>query len=78
MTKVFGKSAGMKIKVALITILIQATVLGMFFVGFLMDPLVGIWVVGIYFFVIGTFLVYRYLLFAFGRVKSNASRYTYI
>lgn len=43
-----------------ITVLVQSIILGIIFFGFLLDPLLGIWIVIIYFFVIGTFLTYYY------------------
>ena len=43
-----------------ITILVQSIILGVIFFGFLLDPLLGIWTVIIYFFVIGTLLTYYF------------------
>ena len=45
-----------------LALVIQAAIAGLIFVGGLMDPLICLWVVGIYFFVIGTYLMYRFLL----------------
>ena len=41
----------------------------LFFWGGLLDPLIGLWAAGIYFFVIGTYLMYRYLLTSVFRGK---------
>lgn len=43
-----------------LAIFTQAVILGMIFFGFLLDPLLGIWMAIIYFFVIGTFLTYYF------------------
>jgi hypothetical protein len=50
-----------KITSILITLLVQLTVVGLVFLGFLLDPLLSIWVVGIYFSVVGSFLTYYFL-----------------
>ncbi|RUQ89020.1 hypothetical protein ELY11_02985 [Legionella septentrionalis] len=51
--------------VLFITILFQALIAGLIFIGFLLDPKLGLWIVAIYFFVITTFLTY----FFFSRVS---------
>ncbi len=43
------------------TILVQSIILAIVFIGFLLDPLLGLWVVGIYFFGAGTFLMYQFI-----------------
>lgn len=53
---------GKKISVFLLALVIQICVAGLIFVGGLLDPLLGLWVVGIYFFIVGTYLMYRYIL----------------
>jgi len=49
-----------KITSLLITILVQSFIAGIIFLGFLLDPLLGIWAVGIYFSIICSFLTYRF------------------
>jgi hypothetical protein len=49
-----------KITSILITILVQLIIVGLVFLGFLLDPLIGVWIVGIYFSVIGSFLTYYF------------------
>lgn len=46
----------------LLTIAVQLTITGIIFFSFLLDPLIGVWIVGIYFFVIVSFLTYRFFL----------------
>ena len=41
---------------------IQLLIAGLIFWGGLLDPLLGLILMGIYFFVIGTYLIYRWLL----------------
>jgi lipopolysaccharide export LptBFGC system permease protein LptF len=50
-----------QIKSILIVIVIQFFFAALTFVGFLLDPLIGVWVVAIYFFGIGSFLMYCYV-----------------
>ncbi|OCH97851.1 hypothetical protein A8135_01110 [Legionella jamestowniensis] len=49
------------ITIFLMTILVQSIILAIVFIGFLLDPLLGLWVVGIYFFGAGTFLMYQFI-----------------
>lgn len=58
-----------KVKAFLLTLVIQLFVVALFFLGFLLDPLIGIWVVAVYFFVIGSFCIYQFILGKFGRMK---------
>jgi len=51
-----------KIKALLIVALIQFVVAGIFFIGSLLDPLVGIYFVGIYFLIIAPFFTYHYAI----------------
>ena len=53
---------GKKIQALILAILIQTLIAGVFFVGGLLDPLLGLWVAAIYFFVVGSYLMYRYWL----------------
>lgn len=41
---------------------IQFCIIGLIFIGGLLDPLVALWIAGIYFFIVGTYLTYRVLL----------------
>lgn len=58
-------STGKKVSVFLLALVIQICVAGLIFVSGLLDPLLGLWVVGIYIFVIGTYLIYQRLLTCF-------------
>jgi len=49
-----------KVKAALLTLIIQIIIAASFFIGFLGDPLIGIIVEGIYFFLIGPFFIYSF------------------
>jgi hypothetical protein len=51
-----------RINAFLLALFIQIIIAGLFFLGGLLDPLLGLWVAGIYFFVVGFYLTYRYLL----------------
>jgi len=51
-----------KINAFLLALVIQLSIAGMVFLGGLLDPLIGLWVVGIYFFGVGFYLMYHYLL----------------
>lgn len=51
-----------KVKAILLTIVIQLFFLVLVFFGFLLDPLIGIWTVSIYFLIIGSFLLYFFVL----------------
>ncbi len=42
------------------TALFQLLIATIFFLGMLLDPIVGLWIVVIYFSVIGTFFIYKY------------------
>ncbi|CEK10135.1 Uncharacterised protein [Legionella hackeliae] len=42
------------------TSLIQCIFFASIFLGFLLDPLIGIWLAGFYFFIIGSFFIYRF------------------
>lgn len=61
-TIVSMKIINKKIKALTLALFIQFCIAGLIFLGGLLDPLLGLWVVGIYFFVIGFYLMYRYLL----------------
>lgn len=54
-----------KITAILLVVLIQFFIAALVFLGFLLDPLIGVWVVAIYFLVIGSFLMYYYVLSKF-------------
>jgi len=41
-------------------IVIQTITAGIFFIGFILDPLIGISVAGIYFALIGSFFIYHF------------------
>lgn len=60
-----------KIKALLLALVIQACIAGLIFLGGLLDPLLGLWVMGIYFFVVGYYLMYRYLLARLLKEKSQ-------
>ena len=60
-----------KIKACLLALLIQICIAGLIFLGGLLDPLLGLWVAGIYFFIAGVYLMYRYLLTLFFIRQSN-------
>lgn len=60
----------MKIKAFLLATLVQASFILLFFIGGLLDPLLGLYVAGFYFFVVGYFLAYRFFL---GRLITKAS-----
>lgn len=66
-------NTGKKISVLLLALVIQICIAGLIFVGGLLDPLIGLWVVGIYFFIIGTYLTYRHLLTCFSRTACFAN-----
>ena len=51
-----------KIKALLIAVFIQICFAGIFFIGGLMDPLISIWLAATYFFVVGSYLLYRNIL----------------
>lgn len=51
-----------KINAFLLTLIIQCCIAGLIFFGGLLDPLVGLWILGIYFFGIGFYLMYYFLL----------------
>jgi len=53
------------------TFLVQLIIIGLFFLGFLLDPLLGVWIVGIYFFIGSTYLTYYF--FHSPRNKNNES-----
>ncbi len=53
---------GQKVSAFLLALIIQICIAGLMFMGGLLDPLLGLWVVGIYFFILGTYLMYQYLL----------------
>ena len=42
------------------TLIIQATTVGLFLFGMLLDPLTGLWVAFLYFLIAGTFFIYKY------------------
>lgn len=62
-----------RIKALLLALFIQGCIAGLIFFGGLLDPLIGLWIVGIYFFVIGVYLMYRHLLMSLFKEKVNGS-----
>ena len=54
-----------RIKALLLALFIQLCIAALLFIGGLLDPLLGLLVAGIYFFIIGFYLMYRYLLIFF-------------
>jgi len=60
-----------KIKALLLALVIQMCIAGLIFVGGLLDPLLGLWVMGIYFFIVGYYLMYRYLLLSLLKERSQ-------
>ncbi|MFA5961019.1 MAG: hypothetical protein WC785_10955 [Tatlockia sp.] len=59
-----------KLNAFLMALVMQLCIVVLVFFGGLLDPLLGLWVAAAYFFVIGTYLMYSYLLK--GEGKSNA------
>lgn len=57
----------MKIKAFLLATAVQTFFVLLFFIGGLLDPLLGLCMVGFYFFVVGYFLTYLFIL---GRFES--------
>lgn len=51
-----------EVKAVLIVIILQAIFCTLLFVGFLLDPLIGVWMFSIYFFIVSSFFMYRYAL----------------
>ncbi|STX55561.1 Uncharacterised protein [Legionella beliardensis] len=51
-----------KFKAFLLVIVIQTVFFALGFLGFLLDPLIGVWIVGIYFFIVSSFLMYNTLI----------------
>lgn len=49
-----------KIKIFLTILLIQSICASIFYLGFLLDPLCGIIVLGLYFFVVASFFMAKY------------------
>jgi len=60
-----------KIKALLLALVIQMCIVGLIFLGGLLDPLLGLWVMGIYFFIVGYYLMYRYLLLSLLKERSQ-------
>lgn len=58
-----------KAKAFLLALIIQACIAGLIFLGGLLDPLLGLWVAGAYFFFVGFYLIYHYLLTTTFKVK---------
>jgi len=56
-----------RIEALLGALLFQIIFLGLIFLGTLLDPLIGLWVAAIYFFIVGSYLVYRNLLTYFSK-----------
>jgi hypothetical protein len=52
----------MYLKAGILAVIMQMFFVGSIFVGFLMDPLLGLIVVGVYFFIVGTFLIFHFVL----------------
>lgn len=46
----------------LLALIIQACFAGLIFLGGLLDPLLSLWALGIYFFIVSSYLMYRSLL----------------
>jgi len=51
-----------KAEALLLALVSQSCIAGLFFLGNLFDPLLSLWVMGIYFCVVGSYLMYRYWL----------------
>ena len=51
-----------KLMALLITVFIQVCFAGLFFIGGLMDPLIAVWLVAIYFFIGGSYFIYKNIL----------------
>lgn len=49
-----------QIKAAFLTVVIQAILAISLFIGFILDPLIGIWIAGIIFWVVETFFIYHF------------------
>lgn len=56
-----------QLKIALILVTLQAISALLFFIGFLLDPLLGLIIAGCYFFIITPFFMFHYLEKKFGR-----------
>ncbi len=54
-----------KIGAFILTVFIQLRIAGIAVVGGLLDPLIGLWMVRIYFFLISSFFMYSYLVTKF-------------
>ena len=52
----------MYLKAGILAVIMQIFFAGLFFVGFLMDPFLGLIIAGIYFFIVGTFLIFHFVL----------------
>jgi|GEM_PF-3800974 len=52
----------LKFKAATLTLIIQAILAMVLFVGFLLDPLVGMIIIGIYFWILGFFLIFYFIM----------------
>lgn len=51
-----------QIQAIVLTIFVQAIAAGLIFVAGLLDPLLMLWAVGIYFFLFSPFFMYKYFL----------------
>ena len=58
------------IKSILSVLVIQVFFLALFFGGFLLDPLIGLWVLAMYFFLVSTFFIYSFFLEKFSGVAN--------
>lgn len=63
---------GNRIKALILALFIQAGIAGLIFIGGILDPLIGVWVAGVYFFVIGFYLMYHYMLINLSKVKNKS------
>lgn len=62
---------GNRLNAFIFAFLIQVCIAGLIFTGMILDPLIGLWVAGIYFFVVGSFLLYHYILMILSNGNKN-------
>lgn len=55
-----------RVQALVLVLFIQSFFMAIAFFGTILDPLIGLWVAAIYFFVIGSFLTYHLVLSKFG------------
>lgn len=65
-----------KVKAIILTAVIQVCICALVFFGFLLDPLIGVWIVSIYFFGVGSFLTFHALLRLFQRAMKKPDTLT--